>query len=578
MSVEEEMTLAEKLARSLPKDVCLDVHHLSAPPTSCPAIYSAPPGQKPEKTFCESHFLSVAISHNSSFLQVFAIEVLIYTTEALTTVFVSKADSTGYISLLQLPKETPSPLKTISSVFLEHLVTGRRRKDRQLVVSLFARAQDQYLFPGSIENSGKHVLDDRGLVKWWCRVLDPLLEQESLVSNKAQGLHSFLKGVRPFTSRAYLRVPGCDLYETEGFFPEHVRKNPSKRDKWKVSDPLRDLGRSPTLPERCLIPRFPDDPKSRFVNELDDELTEPPPQSQKQESPSKGRCPGRWRSVQSLEQFWELMAFRQECSSGRLVGFLWGVFTPEGTHTNGDSPELLPNPPSTPSKHKTKKKSSPSPRSQAEACDSSPSPKWRPVSDLQNSSFPHLHAPRPLIQDSKSLDLPASQPSNNLQPPATNAHPTSQTSPSIRPEKTKHYLWPPSSRGEIVLSEKHYHRVHNLLLHLDYANEEIAAESSKRWLDDVAMCAGVKTWGQRVVGRKEMPAAGQQQSLLNPDKGGVNMLGSGLVRKKRPNGESGGEVDGSAAAAAASATAASSADRGVNVLSTGLVRKKPKVK
>ncbi|KAL9033560.1 MAG: hypothetical protein Q9214_007456, partial [Letrouitia sp. 1 TL-2023] len=465
---------------------------------------------------------------------VFALEVLVYTTEALTTVFVSKADSTGYISLLQLSKGTPSPLKTISSVFLAHLVTGRRRKDRQLVVSLFARAQDQYLFPGSIENSGKHVLDDRGLVRWWCRVLDPLLEQESPASNKTQGFHPFLKGVRRCTSRAYLRVPGCDLYETKGFFPEHVRRDPSKRDKWKVSDPLRDLGRSPTFPERCLIPRFPDDPKSRFVDELDDELTEPPPQSQKQESPSKGRRPGRWRSVQSLEQFWELIAFRQECSSGRLVGFLWGVFTPEGPHVNGDSPESFPCPPSSPSQHKTKTELLPPPQSQAEARDSSHSSKSRPVSDPQKPSSSQQHAPRPLVQDS-SLD--------------------------IRPEKTKHYLWPPSSRGEIVLSEKHYHRVHNLLLHLDYANEAIAAESSKRWLDDVALCAGVKTWGQRVVGRKETPAAGQEQSQSSPDKGRVHMLGSGLVRKKRSNGESAGEVNGSAAAAA---IATSSADGGVN--------------
>ncbi|KAL9612695.1 MAG: hypothetical protein Q9167_002731 [Letrouitia subvulpina] len=566
------MTLSEELARSLPKDVCFDVHHLSTPPTSCPAIYSAPPGQKPEKTFCESHFLSIAVPHNSSSLQVFALEVLIYTTEALTTVFVSKADSTGYISLLQLPKGTTSPLKTISSVFLACLVTRRRRRDRQLVVSLFARAQDQYLFPGSIENSGKHVLDDRGLVKWWCRVLDPLLEQESPASDNTQGCHSFLKTERRFTSRAYLRVPGCDLYETRGFFPEHVRRDPSKKDKWKVSDPLRNLGRSPAFPERCLIPRFPDDPKSRFVDELDDELTEPLPQSQKQESPSKGRRPGRWRSVQSLEQFWELMAFRQECSSGRLVGFLWGVFTPERPYANGDSPELFPNPPPSPSKLKAKTAFTLPSKSQAEAQDSSHPSKPGPISNPQPSSSQSHESPIQ-IQDSTSLGLPTSQLINDLPPPVTNTHPGSQPRPNTRPEKTKHYFWPLSSRGEIVLSEKHYHRVHNLLLRLDYANEEVAVESSKRWLDDVALCAGVKTWGQRVVGRKEMPAAEQSQSQLqsSSDRGGVNMLGSGLVRKKRSNGESGGEVEGSA-------VSASGVEGGINVLSTGLVRKKPKVK
>lgn len=73
-----------------------------------------------------------------------------------------------------------------------------------------------------------------------------------------------------------------------------------------------------------------------------------------------------------------------------------------------------------------------------------------------------------------------------------------------------------------------------------------------------------------------MPAAGQEQSHSSSDKGGVNLLGSGLVRKKRFNGESRGEADGAAADAAVAA--ASSVNGGVNVLSTGLVRKKPKVK
>ncbi|KAL9577927.1 MAG: hypothetical protein Q9212_006057, partial [Teloschistes hypoglaucus] len=161
-------TLSSKLAASLPSPHKFTIHHLSTPPTPSPAIYSAPPAHLPEKTKCEGHFLSVSAPHNDSQqIQLFALEVLIYTTATLTTIFVSKADSTGYIHLLNLPKGTPSPLRTISSIFLSHLVKTHQRKDRQLVVSLFARAQDQYLFPGSIENPGKHVLDDRGLIKWW---------------------------------------------------------------------------------------------------------------------------------------------------------------------------------------------------------------------------------------------------------------------------------------------------------------------------------------------------------------------------------------------------------------------------
>ncbi|KAL8893588.1 MAG: hypothetical protein Q9192_005117, partial [Flavoplaca navasiana] len=154
-------SLRSKLAASLPKSQRFVIHHLSTPPTPSPALYSAPPGRKPEKTTCESHFLSVTIHHNDKPIQIFALEVLIYTTQDLITLFVSKADSTGYLHLLKLPKGIGSPLRTISSTFIAHLVDNRKRHDRQLVVSLFARSQNQYLFPGSIENPGKHVLDDR---------------------------------------------------------------------------------------------------------------------------------------------------------------------------------------------------------------------------------------------------------------------------------------------------------------------------------------------------------------------------------------------------------------------------------
>ncbi|KAL8798197.1 MAG: hypothetical protein Q9182_006870 [Xanthomendoza sp. 2 TL-2023] len=341
----ENPSLESKLAAALPKSHRFVIHHLSTPPTASPAIYSAPPGQKQEATTCESHFLSVSINHNDCQIQVFALEILIYATHYLTTLFVSKADSTGYIHLLNLPKKTPSPLKTISSTFIAHLVKGRQRKDRQLVVSLFARAQDQYLFPGSIENPHKHVLDDRGLIKWWCRVLEPVLHV-----NKTPGSEDLHPNRPNPTASAYLRVPSCDLHETRSFFPPHVRHTPTLHSNWHADrDPLRDLsGRHPTDPERCLIPRFPDDPKSRFVDELDEELTEPHQHPltttpTKKTSPSKGPRPGRWKSVRSLAQFWELMAFRQECSSGRLVGFLWAVFHPAPADLH-DSPPPTPTP------------------------------------------------------------------------------------------------------------------------------------------------------------------------------------------------------------------------------------------
>lgn len=58
------------------------------------------------------------------------------------------------------------------------LATGQRQRTKstgtKIVISLFARAQSQYLFPGSADHGKKHVLDDRQLIRWWARVLDPL--------------------------------------------------------------------------------------------------------------------------------------------------------------------------------------------------------------------------------------------------------------------------------------------------------------------------------------------------------------------------------------------------------------------
>ncbi|KAL8929545.1 MAG: hypothetical protein Q9208_001214 [Pyrenodesmia sp. 3 TL-2023] len=516
-------SLQAKLAATLPLNRHLTLHHLSTPPTPCPALYSAPPGQKPEKTYSESHFLSVSITlpPPQKQIQILALEVLIYTTAHLTTIFVAKADSTGYLYLLHLPKGTPSPLKTITSTFLSHLVAHRQRKDRKLVVSLFARAQDQYLFPGSVENPHKHVLDDRGLVRWWCRVLEPVLHAGSTWDSSSSSSSSHHRE-RKSTTSAYLRVPGCDIHETRSFFPLSVRLTPTTNlaPKWHPSrDPLRDLIRSPTIPERCLIPRFPDDPKSRFVDELDEELTEPapPPESSSQqvkESPSKGKRPGRWRSVTGLEQFWELMAFRQECSSGRLVGFLWGVFEPEGMHHSLGGGG--------------KREGSPS----------------------RKSTYSQDRMEVRLTRSSQQQRTFSSSPSSK----------TSQT--QQRPEKTAHYFWPPSTRGAIVLPPKHYDRVNKLLLHLDYATVEVAAESTKRWIEDVAMCAGRKEgWGIEVVGEMPLPVldgADGGQGWGGEAGGGVNVLAAGMMRKKKRVGDGEGG--------------------GVQVLSAGLVRKKPKLK
>ncbi|KAL4895988.1 histone acetylation protein-domain-containing protein [Aspergillus ambiguus] len=322
-----DVDLGDLLARVLPTEAKVTIRHVSSAPTPCGALFAAPPGEQAESTFCEDHFLSVSVAPdepNGSEIIVFGMEVPVYSTTHLTTIFVSKADSTGYLHLLKLPPRA-SLLRRISSAFLSYLVQTRQRPGVRLVVSLFARAQNQYLFPGSIENPDKHVLDDRGLIKWWCRTLDPILrEYEPESGSQEKGAADQAAESAKSSATAFLIVPGCDQFETRGFFPVTAKSDNKERPRWLNSYPVRQLCDNPNAPPRCLIPRFPDDPKTRFLIDLDDELPE------QTESGVSTENAGQWRSVKSLEQFWEMMSFRQECSAGRLVGFLWLVINPPG--------------------------------------------------------------------------------------------------------------------------------------------------------------------------------------------------------------------------------------------------------
>ena len=522
MALEHRPTLEERLATTLPTECRFNIHHLSTPPTQSPAIFAAPPGEKPDYTYCESHFLSVSIISEDVQTQVFAIEVLIYTTEYLTTLFVSKADSTGYLHLLNLPKGTPSPLRTISTVFLTYLIEERRRSDRRLILSLFARAQNQYLFPGSIENSHKHVLDDRDLIKWWCKVVDPLLgayqNDSGVLADKKDGI---TRDEPETKCHGFLRVPGCDIYETRGFLP---RDNFGRVDveRWSTTDPLLELRKSPSLPERCLIPRFPDDPKARFVEELDDELPDevPPSQSQTQDDASKKQKTGRWRSVTSLEQFWEMMSFRQECSSGRLVGFLWATFQPAkmvGSNKPVDMEERSRNP----------------------ARDALPTPL-----DSQHLELSRLPPQSPLHSD-PAPEAPLITKTPPISPSKRSPAPAASGELAL-PEETKYYYWPRSSRGEVILSSKEYERFGKLLLRLDYADEKSAADSTRKWIDEVAERSRVKSWGRVVVGspvamdvmngtngtNPKKRAADGDGNVIVTQSNGIKTLSAGLVRKK----------------------------------------------
>lgn len=570
-----EGDLGDLLAQGLPTGVKLTIRHVSSTPTPCAALYAAPPGEEPEPTFCENHFLSVSVpvddddtdKSGTADLIVFGIEVLVYSAAHLTTIFVSKADSTGYLDELKKVAPKASLLRRISHTFLAYLVRTRQRPGVRLLLSLFARAQNQYLFPGSIENPNKHVLDDRGLIKWWCRAVDPILrEYEPESGSDEKGV---LESARN-SATAFLIVPGCDRFETRGFFPPTAKSDDKDRPRWLNSYPLKQLCDNPRAPPRCLVPRFPDDPKTRFLTDLDDEL------------PRTAES-GQWRSVRSLDQFWEMMSFRQECSAGRLVGFLWLVINPPGMVNSVQMTSSRPAPIET---------------ATATATATAPTPTKGDNSQSTEPTPADSHPPPPQLSQT-----PPSEPPHDSSEPTKDPSPTAEKGPQAptTTTETNAFFWPAEGRGHAVLSEEDYKTAINFLLDQDFFNKEVSIASSKAWADKVASLTDELWVGQQVVGKETTTtttatttAAAESESVPpGPSTPAAepsgNVLAQGLVRKrKKVEDVASQDSQGDDAGVTASSTVAprssppppqpssSSAASEVNLLQGNLIRKKKK--
>lgn len=481
----------------LPKDFNCRVRYTHSPPKPCEPLFSPYPGSKPEKTRLASHFLTVSVplteqsqttkpetSSSSQHVLVFAMEVLVYSSQGLITMFVSKADSTGH-----LPPRRPSPIKSIATTFMWWLATQQRQLTKstgtKLVISLFARAQSQYLFPGSADHGKKHVLDDRQLIRWWARVLDPLFSTKDS-PDLSQDLDL----------RGYMTVPGYHGIETKSFFPSNPR-NSEKSKNWTPGNPLVELAEARGIPEaappRCLLPRFPDDPKARFMQDLDDEvgLVEDAG-SLAVASPSKQKT-GRWKTISGLERFWEAMEFRQECSSGRVVGFLWLVARPP--------PSELAN-------------------SQI-AFDRESSPSKDPNTNSQNSQDSQSSQKSRKSQSTpRKRRKPLTGPIISRQPRLKGS--SSNVSATSNPDS-------PATRNGPFLTQEGYDSAMQILLNLDFSTAAAAAHSTSKWVSEVSRMAGLKPseWALDCEGTAEFETSASSAGAQL-----MNDLG-GLVRKKK---------------------------------------------
>ncbi|EIW66457.1 hypothetical protein TREMEDRAFT_35021, partial [Tremella mesenterica DSM 1558] len=241
-----------------------------------------------------------------------------YTLGSTSILYISKVDSSGY---------APSPLaytRTLVISFLSYFLAGdlistfeSKSKQPKLIITLFARSQTRYLFPNSGEGEGnKVVLGGLKLCQWWKSVFEEvsmkyLLSQTSSTSSESfqRFTESLGAHIQPHSINdvrlSYL-LPSYSEAEAKGMLGLPRRPIPEWL-KWEYSPPFiqplfpASSGDPHTKPPKSfhnmydqtkslgnIIPSLPDDPKTRFLEELVLSFSKPtlqpppPPQSQSQ--------------------------------------------------------------------------------------------------------------------------------------------------------------------------------------------------------------------------------------------------------------------------------------------------------
>ena len=269
-----------------------------------------------------------------------------------------------------------------------------------------------------------------------------------------------------------------------------------------------------------------------------------------------------------MDQFWEMMAFRQECSSGHMTGFIWVVLEPYGwaeqnTVAASSPTNSLITPsasfdgsqapqPSTPPKRRDVLLSSTPKTSPLKLAMTPGSTQQTPTKQSPSKSKAGAKAKKPVL---KGRIIPRS--------PRVKRHARNYV-PDI-PVLTSYYYWPPEGRGTRIAAEADYKRSVDLLTKLDFETLELASASTKRWINEVG---GGQRWAMEVVGRRPITAVPSSSAST-----AINNMAS-LVRKKErvATGNEASDHENVCGPGSASAPSAST-QGGVTVL---MARKKPK--
>ena len=540
-SQDSKCVLSQRLEVVWPFGKLFQFNHISTAPERCDPLRAAPHGLDPEVTCQEKHLLVASLPNfRYGVTPLYALEVIVYTTDTLTIIFVAKADSTGLMSgWMRWADYAMSPMTLIAATFIRLLADAFQRPDRRLVVSLFARSAGAYLFPGSENNEGKHILSDTGLIKWWARVMNIVMDSDQPDHADNIEAQQRLRAADPAASQVFLRVPGCSAAETKKYVPKKLKKTSPFRSVALAADPFKLIAPyavGSDVPARCMIPHFHDDPKTRFADELD--------------GYDKLDANGNWSSVKSLDGFWDLMQYRQECAAGKLVGFVWGVFTPRGLQET----DLTHGP-------------------------SSASSIQAPAQDLPS-------------QDTASAKIAPTSLSTYTEPEAEEQTDEEEADEESTDEEEKEDLLPedhplPQNYAErVVLNSSDYDDAMGFLEGGDFTDKmengetrtiDAAIECLERWAEHVCHAAEIEQFGYQVFGKFEEPAAESSHEQSATEGAKTDQPQNG---KKRTITEISGDDNQPEMKTSPRKTRGSSAKvtqpEPVNLLSGGTIRKKPK--
>ncbi|KAF8133631.1 histone acetylation protein-domain-containing protein [Boletus edulis] len=267
---------------------------------------------------------------DSSRVFVSAIEASLYHVPSTSSavLYISKVDSTGQG---KPPSPTPSLVRALVTYYVDP--TTRPLPVAHLWVHLFARAQNQYLFPNSSEFPGKRPLTDVALCAWWKRQL-------SAVANDVVARHEAMR------IRLFYVLPGLGELEAAHALDRvstSASASATRSVPWSYGHPYGQtevplpIGRDEHIGD--VIPWFDDDPKARFLDEIayttDAEGVRSPERkrprtsrtAQRGDPDAEGSCIPKTEQTSralgkvSIEEFWERMSFRQECIAGAVTGF-----------------------------------------------------------------------------------------------------------------------------------------------------------------------------------------------------------------------------------------------------------------